>query len=70
MATNPNNTHTHAKHMKTNKALKARKGMKLNVGGEWRLVTDLSWDGVECEDSKGSPVVVSREQMKVATLWG
>jgi len=63
-------THTHAKHMKTNKELKARKGMKLNVGGEWRLVTDLSWDGVECEDSKGSPVVVSREQMKVATLWG
>ena len=55
--------------MKENKTLKARKGMKLNVGGEWRLVTDLSWDGVECEDSKGSPVVVSREQMKAATLW-
>jgi hypothetical protein len=55
--------------MKENKTLKARKGMKLNVGGEWRLVTDLSWDGVECEDANGSPVVVSREQMKTATLW-
>ena len=55
--------------MKANKQLKIKKNMRLNVSGEWFIVTDISWDGVECCDRHDNDKTFTQAELKSATLW-